>query len=160
MCLSYPLPVSPSVVTIYLLEHRSFSLYSLVYQTPPCHIHPISSFHPLTYPVPPFTFHILLLGEPYSIVGPHAHICASRAHTCIHALLPATRSPPGTSLSSFGYVLVPYTKSQFQLLRVVHWAVHTRFHFSIVPHLPYISMCFASFILLISVSFPFFYTLF
>ena len=38
VCLSYPRPVSPSAATIYLLGKRSFSRYSLFYQTLPCHI--------------------------------------------------------------------------------------------------------------------------
>ena len=41
VCLSYPRPVSPSAVmaTMYLLGQRSFSRYSLVYQTLPCMSH-------------------------------------------------------------------------------------------------------------------------
>ena len=37
-CLSYPLPVSPSVATTYILGSQPFSCYYLVYQTSPCHI--------------------------------------------------------------------------------------------------------------------------
>ena len=64
VCLSYPLPVSPSVATIYLLGSGSFSRCSLVYQNLPCHIGLISASPPLTHPVLPSTFHILLLCEP------------------------------------------------------------------------------------------------
>ena len=48
---------------------------------------------------------------------------ATRAHMFIFLLLTT-----GMPLSSFGQVQVPYTKSLFQHLRVVHWAVQIRFH--------------------------------
>ena len=87
--LSYPHPVSPSEATTYLLGYRSFSRYSLVYQTLPCHISLISSSPPLTHPVAPciyFTFSHYL--------SPTLHCCATRAHMCIHALLLPTTGIP------------------------------------------------------------------
>ena len=56
-CSSYPLPVSPSVATIYLQDNASFSRIYLVYQTSLCHICLFSSS--LTHPVPPRIFHSL-----------------------------------------------------------------------------------------------------
>ena len=53
VCLSYPLPVSPSTATIHLLGLRAFSRYPLVDQTLACHTRLISSCPPLTHPVPP-----------------------------------------------------------------------------------------------------------
>ena len=44
---------------------------------------------------------------------------------CTHVLLLPTT---GISVSSLWQVQVPYTKSQFQLFRLVHWAMQIRFH--------------------------------
>ena len=115
VCLSYPLPVSPSVVTICLLGWRSLSCYYLVYLTSPCHVRLFSSS--LAHPVPPRIFHILPPSEFYSL------LLATRAHTCIFLL-----STTGLPFSSFWQVQVPYTKPQFQRFRVVHWAVQNCFH--------------------------------
>ena len=114
-CLSRPLPASPIVATIYLLEQRSFSRYYVVYQSSLCHIRPFSSSP--RHPVPPCTFHILPHCEFYSRM-----LCLKG--TSVH--LP----PPDYwyKFSSFWQVQVPYTKLQFQRFRLVHRAVQIRFH--------------------------------
>ena len=64
-------------------------------------------------------------------VSPTLLLCHTGIYICIHVLLPTT----GKSLSSFWLVQVPYTKSQFQRFRPVHWAVQIRFHSNILPQL-------------------------
>ena len=70
VCLSYLIPVSLFVATIYLLGWRYFSRYSLVYQSPLCYIC-LFSPSPLTRPLPPCLFRILLLCEYHSVVLCH-----------------------------------------------------------------------------------------
>ena len=107
----------------------------------------LSVFFP-THPVP-CTFRMLPLRKFYSIALPQRRICAS-------FLLPTT----GIHLS-FWQVQVPYTKSQFQRFRVVHWAVQNAFSFlsllltpRISRRVPHLSPYF------FALAFPSFYPLF
>ena len=75
---------------------------------------------------------------------------ATRAHLCLFLLLLPTT---GMHLRSFWQVQVPYPKSQFQRLRVVHWAAQyvSIPMFSLNP--PYISK-YSSFTSFVSASLP------
>ena len=110
--LSYPLPVSPSVATIYLLGWQSFSRYFLVYQTSPCRTRLFSTSSPLTHPVPPCIFHILPQCEFYSTALPQGPICTSSSSfsrlLAYLFLSGRSRSPArNRSFSFFAYSIGP-----------------------------------------------------
>ena len=96
-----------------------FSLLStaVVHRTSPRHIRLFSSSPPLTHSAPPCTSHI------FHYVSYTLNCFATKASPCIYILL---LSATGIPLSPFWLVQVPYTKSQIQRFRVVHWAVHIR----------------------------------
>ena len=65
-------------------------------------------------------------------MSPTLHCFATTASLCIYVLLPTT----GRYCPSFWQVQVPYSKPEFNLFRVVHWASKTRFHSNIFPQRP------------------------
>ena len=97
-CLARPLPASPFVATIYLLEQRSFSRYYLVYQSFPCRIRLLSS-SPLMRLVPPSIFHILPLCEFYSLLqchkGTSVHLLPPPLDCCLYLFLLSGREGGG-----------------------------------------------------------------
>ena len=95
------------------------------------------------HPVPPCVFHILPLCELYSL-----QLC----HKGASVLIPP---PPDYWHTSFWQVQIPYTESQFQRFRLVHWAVQIRFIPISSLNPPYISKCPSSFTLLVLVFFYF-----
>ena len=141
VCSSYPLPVSlpvsPSAATIYLLGWRSFSRYSLVYQTLPCHIRLISSSL-LTHPVPPCICYILLLCESYSLLLYHT---GTYVHPC---------PPDYWHISFFRTSRSPTQNRSFSFSRSPLGRANT-FSFQNLPSAPRISLeCFSSFTLFLS----------
>ena len=91
-------------------------------------------------------------------MSPILYRCGTRAHVRSHVLfLPTT----GISLSSFGQVQVPYTKSQFHLFRVVHCGRADTFSFQHLPSTPGIPLSASPFSpYFLALAFPFFYSFF
>ena len=107
-----------------------FSGYCLAYRTPPCHSRLLSSSPPLKISRPPSQIYILLL-----ILSDFHFLLLSHTGTSVHLLVPS----PGYGYTSCFFLAGqgrPYTKSQDQRFRGVHWRVNTQSFLSLLSTPP------------------------